>query len=67
MEVSDVIWTLAFSVLILVIHFIYYVMVESLKDKPPGVQTIYDQALQDTFLIANIYASCICYGNIVSR
>lgn len=67
MEVNDIIWMVAYLNLILVIHFLYYVMVASLKDKPPGVQTIYDQALQDTFLIANIYASSICYGIIVSR
>ena len=67
MELTDIVWVFAFSVLILNIHFLYYIMVASLKDKPPGAQTIYDLALQDTFLMANIYASFICYGIIMSR
>ena len=67
MDLSDISWLVAFSVLLMVINFLYIIMVKSLKDKPLGVQTIYDQTLQDSFFIGTVFASWICCAYISTR
>ena len=67
MDLSDISWLVAFSVLLMVINFLYIIMVKSLKEKPLGVQTIYDQTLQDSFFIGTVFASWICCAYISTR
>ena len=49
MENSDLIWFLAFLVLLVIINTIHHLIDKSLSEKALGSQSIYDSAMQDTF------------------
>ncbi len=49
MENSDLIWLLAFLILLIIINIIHHLIDKSLREKPLGSQSIYDSAIQDTF------------------
>ncbi len=67
MELKDLAWLVVFLVLISLINLLYFLIVKSLREKPLGVQTIYDRALQDTFFIGNLYSSWVCLADISTR
>ena len=67
MELGDAAWVMAFSILLVVINFLYVIMVKSLKDKPLGVQTIYDQTLQDSFFMGTVFGSWVCFSYLLIR
>ena len=67
MELKDLCWLVAFLMLLSLINLLYFLMVKSLREKPLGVQTIFDQALQDTFFIGNFFSSWMCLANISTR
>ncbi len=60
MEKIDIFWLLAFILLFMALNVLVHIIVNSLKDKPLGSQSIYDVALQDTFFVMKCYGSFIC-------
>ena len=60
MENIDFFWLLAFVLLFLALNVLVHIIVNSLKEKPLGSQSIYDVALQDTFFVMKCYGSFIC-------
>ena len=64
MEDRDFYWLVAFSLLLPIINLIYWFIVASLRDKPLGSQTIYDQALQGSVLAIS-YSSGHCATSLI--
>ncbi len=67
MESKDILWLLLFTLLLLLSNFLCFLIVGSLRSKAIGLQSIYDQVFQDTFLVGNFFCSWICLVVIVSR
>ena len=67
MELDDFIWLVAFTLLFFALNLIHYLMVNSLKDKPLGSQSIYDSAMQDLFFGLKLYGSFVSLMYIAAR
>ncbi len=67
MELNDFIWLVAFSFLFFALNLIQYLMVNSLKDKPLGSQSIYDSAMRDQIFGTKVYGSYVCLMYMAAR
>ena len=67
MDAFDHVWLTAFSLLLLALVFVNYLIIRSIRDKPLGNQSIFDQALQDTFAVMTFYGSYACLICLLAR
>ncbi len=67
MNLNDICWILAFTLLLFIINIVHHLICQSIKEKPLGCQSIYDSAMHDTFLVMRCYSTFICSMYILSR
>ena len=67
MEKEDVFWFAAFLFLFFVMHLTHIVIVNSLKLKPLGSQSIFDSAVLDYFVVIRSYGTYVCLMYMVAR
>jgi hypothetical protein len=67
MEVFDILWVIVFTLLLIVLHFLNYLIVSSLRGKALGSQSIVDLAVEDTFFVVKCYGTMACLFCILGR
>ncbi len=67
MEAKDLLWLLLFTLLVFLSNCLCFLVVKSLKNKALGKQSIYDQVVQDTFLVGTFFCSWVSLIVIVTR
>ena len=60
-------WQISFFVLLIVIYLVNYLVVKSLKEKPPGSQSLFDTAIQDAFFVMKCYGTISCTWCFLGR
>jgi len=59
MEHVDVSWFISFLAVFILFNILLHLIVQSLREKPLGRQSIYDSAIQDLFFVWRCYGSYI--------
>jgi hypothetical protein len=52
MEIAELLWLLAYAFQMLMTNLTYYFMYVNLRNKPLVSQSIFDQALLDSFMVS---------------
>ena len=67
MENLDIIWLIAFVLVLIVLYFLHFLVTKSLKEKPLGSQTIFDSVVLDNLVLVRLYGTWVCLIDIASR
>ena len=67
MEVGDLIWVISFALLLILLHFVNFLIVSSFRGKALGSQSPLDLASIDTFFVLKCYGTIVCGMCIMGR
>ncbi len=67
MEDEGVLWIFAFAIMLIVLNFVNFLIVGSLKGKALGSQSILDSTIIDAFLVLKCYGMLSCIFSILGR
>jgi hypothetical protein len=67
MEAGDLLWVISFSCLLILLHFVNFLIVSSLKGKALGSQSTLDLASIDTFFVLKCYGTIVCVMCMLGR
>ena len=67
MNVINISWLIAFSILLVALNFLYSMLIKYINDKPLGNQSLYDIVFRDTISIVQLYGTTYCLLAILSR
>ena len=67
MDVENILWISLFLCQLMASNTVHYLIGKSIQEKPLGFQSIYDSALQDTFLVMRYFGSYLAILLVLSR